>query len=112
MAKLRFSAPVTHVYNPLGYAWPAHRQYLERYGSGPGGRVLIHIIHRLLQAAVSALNRAARDFTLVLAFGPELRAVAAGKLVYKPEPGVMPGLFVLCSGITQPGNELYGCHTD
>lgn len=41
MAKLRFSAPVTHVYNPLGYAWSAHRQYLERYGSGPGGRVLL-----------------------------------------------------------------------
>ena len=25
-------APVTHVYNPLSYAWSAHRQYLERYG--------------------------------------------------------------------------------
>jgi single-strand selective monofunctional uracil DNA glycosylase len=33
--RLRFSPPVTHVYNPLAYAWPAHRQYLELYGRGP-----------------------------------------------------------------------------
>ena len=26
---LRFAAPVTHVYNPLDYAWWAHKQYLE-----------------------------------------------------------------------------------
>ncbi|MEM1059979.1 MAG: uracil-DNA glycosylase family protein [Verrucomicrobiota bacterium] len=31
---LRFSAPVTHVYNPLEYAWDLHRQYLERFGAG------------------------------------------------------------------------------
>ena len=30
--KLRFTAPVTHVYNPLAYAWPGHRVYLERFG--------------------------------------------------------------------------------
>ena len=29
---LSFGEPVTHVYNPLGYAWEAHRGYLERYG--------------------------------------------------------------------------------
>ena len=28
--KLRFSEPVTHVYNPLKYAWAAHEQYLRR----------------------------------------------------------------------------------
>ena len=38
--RLTFAAPVTHVYNPLEYAWPAHRQYLLRYG-GLGGRVLL-----------------------------------------------------------------------
>lgn len=27
-----FAAPVTHVYNPLVYAWPAHEAYLKRYG--------------------------------------------------------------------------------
>lgn len=32
---LSFGPPVTHVYNPLVYAWPLHRQYLERFG-GPG----------------------------------------------------------------------------
>lgn len=32
--RLRFAAPVTHVYNPLDYAWDMHRQYLERYGKG------------------------------------------------------------------------------
>src|SRR6185369_4193405 len=31
---LRFGAPVTHVYNPLTYAWAAHREYLRRYGRG------------------------------------------------------------------------------
>ncbi len=35
LAPLRFAAPVSHVYNPLDYAWNAHCQYLERYGSGP-----------------------------------------------------------------------------
>ncbi len=28
---LDFSAPVTHVYNPLEYAWPSHRLYLEKW---------------------------------------------------------------------------------
>jgi single-strand selective monofunctional uracil DNA glycosylase len=33
-AKLRFHAPVTHVYNPLVYAWSAHQIYLRRFGTG------------------------------------------------------------------------------
>ena len=33
--KLRFAPPVTHVYNPLRYAWAAHEIYLRRYGDGP-----------------------------------------------------------------------------
>ncbi len=28
--KLKFTAPVTHVYNPLRYAWEPHRSYLQR----------------------------------------------------------------------------------
>lgn len=32
---LRFAAPVTHVYNPLAYAWPAHETYLRRFASTP-----------------------------------------------------------------------------
>lgn len=28
IASLEFAAPVTHVYNPLEYAWEAHRKYL------------------------------------------------------------------------------------
>lgn len=31
---LPFAAPVSHVYNPLNYAWEVHRNYLERYGRG------------------------------------------------------------------------------
>ena len=31
---LSFSAPVTHVYNPLEYAWAPHARYLEKYGCG------------------------------------------------------------------------------
>jgi len=30
--KLRFAPPVTHIYNPLTYAWSAHEQYLARFG--------------------------------------------------------------------------------
>ncbi|WP_303783999.1 uracil-DNA glycosylase family protein [Azovibrio restrictus] len=31
---LAFAAPVSHIYNPLDYAWEVHRNYLERYGDG------------------------------------------------------------------------------
>jgi single-strand selective monofunctional uracil DNA glycosylase len=30
---LQFALPVTHVYNPLGYAWAPHEEYLRRYGA-------------------------------------------------------------------------------
>ncbi|MDO3376667.1 uracil-DNA glycosylase family protein [Geoalkalibacter halelectricus] len=33
--RLVFADPVRHVYNPLGYADAAHREYLERYGAQP-----------------------------------------------------------------------------
>jgi single-strand selective monofunctional uracil DNA glycosylase len=33
--RLKFSAPVTHVYNPLAYAWSGHEQYLQKFGDGP-----------------------------------------------------------------------------
>lgn len=33
--RLKFSAPVTHVYNPLAYAWAGHELYLRKYGNGP-----------------------------------------------------------------------------
>ena len=38
---LRFAPPVTHVYNPLRYAWTPHRKYLERYGTGPKEALLL-----------------------------------------------------------------------
>lgn len=38
---LPFSAPVTHVYNPLDYAWAPHAAYLARYGSGRKRVVLL-----------------------------------------------------------------------
>ena len=31
---LSFTAPVTHTYQPLDYAWQTHCDYLERYGAG------------------------------------------------------------------------------
>jgi single-strand selective monofunctional uracil DNA glycosylase len=37
--KLRFAAPVTHVYNPLAYAWNLHERYLRRFG-GAGKEVV------------------------------------------------------------------------
>jgi single-strand selective monofunctional uracil DNA glycosylase len=33
--QLKFSPPVTHVYNPLTYAWRTHAEYLKKFGSGP-----------------------------------------------------------------------------
>jgi single-strand selective monofunctional uracil DNA glycosylase len=33
--KLRFAPPVTHVYNPLLYAWKGHEMYLHRFGRTP-----------------------------------------------------------------------------
>ena len=31
---LTFGEPVSYVYNPLDYAWAAHREYLRRYATG------------------------------------------------------------------------------
>jgi single-strand selective monofunctional uracil DNA glycosylase len=41
VARLRFGAPVTHVYNPLEYARAPHERYLERYGRAPKEVVLL-----------------------------------------------------------------------
>jgi len=41
LTTLRFAPPVTHVYNPLDYAWPTHREYLTRYASPPKRIVFI-----------------------------------------------------------------------
>lgn len=38
--RLRFGAPVTHVYNPLEYAWEMHERYVRRWGASPR-RVLL-----------------------------------------------------------------------
>lgn len=38
---LRFGPPVTHVYNPLDYAWAPHRRYIERYGAARKRVVLL-----------------------------------------------------------------------
>src|SRR5438270_7364781 len=35
VGKLRFGSPITHVYNPLEYAWRAYEVYLRRYGNNP-----------------------------------------------------------------------------
>src|SRR2546427_6649452 len=29
---MKFGAPVTHIYNPLTYAWAAHEAYLRQFG--------------------------------------------------------------------------------
>ena len=38
---LEFAPPVTHVYNPLEYAWASHRAYLERFAAGPKEAVFV-----------------------------------------------------------------------
>ena len=35
VAPLKFSAPVTYVYNPLSYAWAAHEQYVKKFAASP-----------------------------------------------------------------------------
>ena len=39
--RIAFAPPVTHVYNPLRYAWEPYRRYLERFGTGRGRTVLV-----------------------------------------------------------------------
>jgi single-strand selective monofunctional uracil DNA glycosylase len=41
LARLSFGAPVTHVYDPLGYAWRPHAAYVRRYLRGPVRTVLL-----------------------------------------------------------------------
>jgi single-strand selective monofunctional uracil DNA glycosylase len=35
VSTLTFAPPVSHVYNPLTYAWAAHEAYLRRYAASP-----------------------------------------------------------------------------
>src|SRR5579863_1745133 len=39
--RLRFGPPVTHVYNPLEYAWAGQKVYLERYSRAPAEIVFV-----------------------------------------------------------------------
>lgn len=39
--KLKFTLPVTHVYNPLAYARQPHERYLEAWGQGPKRALLL-----------------------------------------------------------------------
>lgn len=41
LKKLKFGAPVTHVYDPLQYAWRPHESYLGRFGTPPKEVVLL-----------------------------------------------------------------------
>lgn len=41
LATLRFAPPVTHVYDPLTYAWEAHESYLRRYAAAPARVVFL-----------------------------------------------------------------------
>ena len=34
-ARLKFAVPVTHIYNPLVYAWGPHSAYLRKFGARP-----------------------------------------------------------------------------
>jgi single-strand selective monofunctional uracil DNA glycosylase len=41
VSRLSFGSPVSHVYNPLEYAWEAHATYLKRFGQGAKEVVLL-----------------------------------------------------------------------
>ena len=34
VSRLKFNSPITHIYNPLEYAWAAHELYLGKFGGG------------------------------------------------------------------------------
>ena len=38
---IRFNAPITHVYNPLGYAYLSYEQYVRRFGNAPKHAVFL-----------------------------------------------------------------------
>ena len=38
---LKFSEPITHVYNPLDYAWKSHELYLKRFGNSTKKIILL-----------------------------------------------------------------------
>ena len=68
----------------------------------------IHEVHGFLQPQVLARHGTTGKLAFVFTLGPELRIAEARNFIDEPEPGIMPGLFVFASGITQPGDELYG----
>jgi single-strand selective monofunctional uracil DNA glycosylase len=39
--RLRFGGAVAYVYNPLEYAWPVVKEYVDRFGAGPKEVVLL-----------------------------------------------------------------------
>jgi single-strand selective monofunctional uracil DNA glycosylase len=41
LAQMRFAPPVTHVYDPLDYAWAPYEQYLRRFATGPKRTVFL-----------------------------------------------------------------------
>ncbi len=41
VGRLHFAPPVSHVYNPLDYAWAPHETYLRRFGASPKKVVFI-----------------------------------------------------------------------
>ena len=41
VGNLQFSAPVSHVYNPIDYARHCHDQYLKKYGNNPKETILL-----------------------------------------------------------------------
>ncbi len=90
-----------------------HKNATARYPVKTGQRshrhaAAVHEIHGLLQTKVIARQSAASNLAFVLALGTELRVALTSDCIDEPEPGIMPGLFIFSSGITQPGNEPYG----
>src|SRR5574340_1554297 len=94
-AALRWRTP-SHVYNPLIYAWPAHREYLGRYGERRGrvlllvekaaglARVARHLGHALL-VVVELLQRGDRHIDVVFFETKQARGVVHQHVGVKDE---------------------------
>ena len=87
------------------------RRTLEELAQG--AYTLATAVHEhlgFLQAAIHRAQLTTRNFTLKSCLATKALPASSCQLIHKPKPGVMPGWFVLGTGVTQPDDQLYRRH--